>query len=83
VDVGAIEFIHQRLRAAKGEGKAIVLVSAELPEVLALSDRVAVLYRGRFAALMPRADASIQVLGPFMTGTQAAPGASAGAEASP
>ncbi|HEY8166916.1 MAG TPA: ABC transporter ATP-binding protein, partial [Gemmatimonadaceae bacterium] len=44
VDVGAIEFIHERLRAARAAGKAILLVSAELNEVLALADRVAVMY---------------------------------------
>ena len=47
VDVGAIEFIHARLRDARDQGKAILLVSADLAEVLALSDRVAVMYGGR------------------------------------
>jgi simple sugar transport system ATP-binding protein len=77
VDVGAIEFIHAQLRAARDAGKAVVLVSADLAEILALSDRVAVMFRGRFATVLPRAEASAEVLGPFMTG--AADGA-AGAE---
>jgi simple sugar transport system ATP-binding protein len=68
VDVGAIEFIHAQLRAARGAGKAILLVSADLAEILALSDRVAVMYGGRFVAVLPRADASEEVLGPYMTG---------------
>jgi len=68
VDVGAIEFIHDQLRAARRAGKAILLVSAELHEILALSDRVAVMYRGRIVTEMPRADASEEVLGPWMTG---------------
>ena len=68
VDVGAIEFIHARLRQAAAEGKAILLVSADLAEVLALSDRVAVMYRGRIATVLPRAQASPDVLGPYMTG---------------
>jgi simple sugar transport system ATP-binding protein len=68
VDVGAVELIHDRLRRARDEGKAILLVSAELNEVLALADRVAVMYAGRFAVVMPRADASEDVLGPYMTG---------------
>ena len=68
VDVGAIEFIHERLRAARAEGKAILLVSADLHEVLALSDRVAVMYGGRFVALLPRSQASVEILGAHMTG---------------
>ncbi|MES3034707.1 MAG: ABC transporter ATP-binding protein [Gemmatimonadota bacterium] len=68
VDVGAIEFIHDQLRAARRAGKAILLVSAELHEILALSDRVAVMYGGRIVVEMPRADASEEVLGPWMTG---------------
>src|SRR6185312_6004034 len=68
VDVGAIEFIHAQLRAARDAGKAILLVSAELTEILALSDRVGVMYGGRLVAVMARADASIDVLGPLMTG---------------
>jgi simple sugar transport system ATP-binding protein len=68
VDVGAVELIHDRLRAARDAGKAVLLVSAELNEVLALADRVAVMYAGRFAAVLPRAGASEEVLGPYMTG---------------
>ena len=70
VDVGAIEFIHQQLLAARAQGKAILLVSAELNEVLALSDRVAVMYRGKLAVLMPAAEASEEVLGEYMIGTK-------------
>ena len=68
VDVGAIEFIHAQLRHARNAGKAILLVSADLAEILALSDRIAVMYEGTFAAVLPRAAASEQVLGPYMTG---------------
>ena len=68
VDVGAIEFIHGQLRAARAAGKAVLLVSAELNEILALADRVAVMYRGRFVAMVPRSEASAEVLGPYMTG---------------
>jgi general nucleoside transport system ATP-binding protein len=70
VDVGAIEFIHQQLLDARAQGKAILLVSAELNEVLALSDRVAVMYRGKFAVVMPAAEASEEVLGEYMIGTK-------------
>ncbi|HET9426227.1 MAG TPA: ABC transporter ATP-binding protein [Gemmatimonadaceae bacterium] len=68
VDVGAIEFIHAQLRAARDAGKAILLVSADLTEILALSDRIAVMYEGRFATTLPRSAASEEVLGPYMTG---------------
>jgi general nucleoside transport system ATP-binding protein len=70
VDVGAIEFIHERLRAARVANKAVLLVSAELNEVLALSDRVAVMYRGKFAIVMPAAEASEEALGEYMIGTR-------------
>ena len=70
VDVGAIEFIHERLRAARADNKAILLVSAELNEVLALADRVAVMYRGRFAVVMPVAEATEETLGEYMIGTR-------------
>ena len=68
VDVGAIEFIHAQLRAAREAGKAILLVSAELSEILALADRVAVMYGGRIVATLPRREASEERLGPLMTG---------------
>ena len=72
VDVGAIEFIHARLREARDQGKAVLLVSADLAEVLALADRVAVMYGGRIVALLPRSDASPETLGPYMTGAERA-----------
>ncbi|HEY4306150.1 MAG TPA: ABC transporter ATP-binding protein [Gemmatimonadaceae bacterium] len=68
VDVGAIEFIHARLREARNAGKAILLVSADLAEILALSDRIAVMYEGQFPLVVSRRDASEAVLGPYMTG---------------
>ncbi|HEY0997360.1 MAG TPA: ABC transporter ATP-binding protein [Gemmatimonadaceae bacterium] len=68
VDVGAIEFIHAQLRAARDAGKAVLLVSADLAEVLALSDRVAVMYGGRIVTVLPRGEATPDTLGPFMTG---------------
>jgi simple sugar transport system ATP-binding protein len=70
VDVGAIEFIHAQLRAARAAGKAILLVSAELKEVLALSDRVAVMYRGKLTRVIPASEATEESLGEYMTGTK-------------
>lgn len=72
VDVGAIEFIHERLRGAAAAGKALLLVSADLAEVLALADRVAVMYEGRVVALLVREEATVEVVGRHMTGVGAA-----------
>jgi ABC-type uncharacterized transport system ATPase subunit len=68
VDVGAIEFIHAELLKARDAGKAVLLVSAELKEVLTLSDRIAVMYGGGLVAMFSRNEASEEVIGPFMTG---------------
>jgi simple sugar transport system ATP-binding protein len=68
VDVGAIEFIHAELRKAREAGKGILLVSAELKEVLTLSDRIAVMYGGRIVATFSRSEASEEAIGPYMTG---------------
>jgi len=72
VDVGAIEFIHAQLRAARAAGKAVLLVSADLTEVLALSDRIGVMYGGRIVTTIAGAQASAEKLGPYMTGAAAA-----------
>ena len=71
VDVGAIEFIHAQLRAARAAGKAVLLVSADLTEVLALSDRIAVMYGGRIVTTVPGGSASAEQLGSYMTGAAA------------
>ncbi|HUS60700.1 MAG TPA: ATP-binding cassette domain-containing protein [Acidimicrobiales bacterium] len=68
LDVGSIEFIHAQLVAQRAEGKAILLISAELDEILALADRIAVLYWGRLAAILPRATATRERLGLLMAG---------------
>ncbi|MCC6316523.1 MAG: ABC transporter ATP-binding protein [Gemmatimonadaceae bacterium] len=68
VDVGAIEFIHEQLLAARDAGKAVLLVSADLVEVMALSDRIGVMYGGRLVVTLPRVAASAEVLGAWMTG---------------
>jgi simple sugar transport system ATP-binding protein len=68
VDVGAIEFIHDQLRRARADGKAILLISADLVEILALSDRIAVMYSGRMIVTLPARDATAETLGPYMTG---------------
>ena len=52
VDVGSIEFIHERLVEERNAGKAVLLISTELDEVLALADRIAVMYRGRIVGIV-------------------------------
>ncbi len=68
VDIGAIEFIHARLRALRDAGGAVLLVSSELDEILALSDRVLVMNGGRVAGELPIAQASEAALGRLMAG---------------
>ncbi len=69
VDIGAIEFIHGRLRAMRDAGGAVLLVSSELDEILALSDRVIVMNAGRVAGELPIDACSESALGRLMGGT--------------
>jgi simple sugar transport system ATP-binding protein len=69
LDVGAIEYIHRRLVAERDEGKAILLVSLELDEVMALSDRIAVMYEGKIMGIMDIKDATEEKLGLMMAGS--------------
>ena len=67
LDVGAIEFVHRRLVEQRDAGKAVLLVSLELEEILSLSDRILVLYEGRLVAEFPP-DVSEEEVGIAMTG---------------
>jgi simple sugar transport system ATP-binding protein len=67
VDVGAQEFIHKRIIAERDNGTPVVIVSTELDEVLALSDRIAVIYRGRIIGVLP-GGASRDEVGLMMAG---------------
>jgi ABC-type uncharacterized transport system ATPase subunit len=71
VDVGAIEFLHRRLVQERDRGTAVLLVSTELDEVVALADRVAVMYRGRIVGIVPPTT-SREVLGLMMAGVPTA-----------
>jgi general nucleoside transport system ATP-binding protein len=71
VDVGAIEMIHARLREARDEGKAVLLVSADLNEVFALADRIAVMYSGKIVAILNRDETNEETVGEYMTGASA------------
>jgi general nucleoside transport system ATP-binding protein len=68
VDIGAIEFIHGRLRAMRDAGGAVLLVSSELDEILALSDRVVVMNTGRIAGELPIEACNEAALGRLMGG---------------
>jgi len=67
LDVGAIEFVHRRLVEQRDAGKAVLLVSLELEEILSLSDRILVLYEGRIVAEFPP-EVSEEEVGIAMTG---------------
>jgi simple sugar transport system ATP-binding protein len=67
LDVGAIEFVHRRLVEARDRGKAVLLVSLELDEILSLSDRILVMYEGRIVAEYGP-DVTEEELGVAMTG---------------
>jgi simple sugar transport system ATP-binding protein len=68
VDVGSIEFIHNQIIRKRSEGCAVLVVSAELDEIMALSDRIAVMYRGRIVATLDAAQAKREELGLLMAG---------------
>jgi simple sugar transport system ATP-binding protein len=68
LDVGAIEFVGQRLRAAADRGIAVLLISSELEEIIALADRIVVIHAGRISGEMARADADIERIGLLMGG---------------
>jgi general nucleoside transport system ATP-binding protein len=69
VDVGAIEFIHQRIVRARDDGAGVLLVSFELDEILTLSDRILVMYEGRIVAEFQRGQVSESKLGLKMAGS--------------
>ena len=68
IDVGATEYIRQRIVDARMQGTAILLISADLDEVLALSDRIAVMYEGRFVTILSPQDATPDRIGMWMAG---------------
>ncbi len=70
VDVGSIEFIHEQLVAERDAGKAVILISTELDEVLALADRIAVMYRGQIVGIVGP-ETSREQLGKMMAGVTA------------
>src|SRR5205085_7840494 len=73
IDVGSIEFIHQRIIEQRDEGAAVLLVSAELDEIMALSDRIAVMYQGQIIETLPASVATREQLGLLMAGVKTEP----------
>ena len=74
VDICAIENIHGRLRAYRDAGHAVLLASAELSELMALADRLLVMFGGRVVAELPRAEATEENVGLAMAGIPATAG---------
>ncbi|HNV71607.1 MAG TPA: ATP-binding cassette domain-containing protein, partial [Candidatus Ozemobacteraceae bacterium] len=70
VDVGAAETIHQRLLGCRDAGSSVLLVSEDLTELFRLSDRIAVMYGGRFAGIVPPDPTNLDLIGQLMTGSR-------------
>ena len=72
LDVAAIETVHQYVRDAASKGVGVLLISEDLDEILALADRVAVIYEGAIVGEVSVADATIEEIGLLMAGGHAA-----------
>jgi simple sugar transport system ATP-binding protein len=70
LDVGSIEFIHRRIIEARDRGTAVLLISAELDEIMALSDRIAVMYKGAILDTLMASTATREKLGLLMAGVK-------------
>ena len=68
LDVGAIEYVHRFLVEQRDKGKAVLLISFELDEIMSLSDRISVIYGGKIAKTVNQGDADEQELGLLMAG---------------
>jgi simple sugar transport system ATP-binding protein len=79
LDVGAIEYIHKKLVAQRDEGKAVLLVSLELDEVMNVSDRILVMYEGEIVGEFDPRETDVEELGLYMAGAKRKTG-SKGAE---
>ncbi|WP_455582693.1 ABC transporter ATP-binding protein [Dysosmobacter sp.] len=70
LDVGAIEYIHKQIVAQRDEGKGVLLVSLELDEVMALSDRILVMYEGEIVGQLDPKTTTVEELGLYMAGAK-------------
>jgi general nucleoside transport system ATP-binding protein len=73
LDVGATEYVEGRLLEERSRGAAILYISTELDEIMALSDRIAVLYNGQIMGILEAAEATVETVGLLMAGTRASP----------
>ncbi len=72
LDIGAMEFVYEKLEDLKSAGKSILLISTELPEILRLSDRIAVLYKGEVMGVLEGESRDVQQIGRLMMGIKEA-----------
>ncbi|AMP19849.1 heme ABC transporter ATP-binding protein [endosymbiont 'TC1' of Trimyema compressum] len=70
LDIGATEYIHERILAERDRGCGVLLVSTELDEILSLSDRVAVMYEGKIMGILEKAEFDVTEIGMMMAGTK-------------
>jgi len=70
LDVGSIEYIHKRIIQMRDQGAAVLLVSAELDEIMSLADRIAVMYRGKIVAVVVTGEVTKEELGLLMAGSR-------------
>jgi simple sugar transport system ATP-binding protein len=84
LDLGAIDYVHKAILREKTEGKCILLISTELSEIFALSDRIAVIYKGTLQGIFPKAELTIEKIGLLMAGySTATPAMAAAGEQKP
>jgi simple sugar transport system ATP-binding protein len=74
LDIGATRFVHDRFLEMRGRQRGILLISEDLEELMALSDRIAVMFEGRIAGEMPTSEATVERLGLLMVGANAETG---------
>jgi simple sugar transport system ATP-binding protein len=70
LDIGATEFVHQQILAQRKQGAAILYISTELEEIMKLSDRIAVFFKGQIVGLLEACQADLETLGLLMAGSQ-------------
>lgn len=70
LDIGATEFIRNKLVEAKAEGAAVLLISEDLDEVMSTSDRIAVIYGGEIVGIVAATEAKIETIGAMMAGVE-------------
>jgi simple sugar transport system ATP-binding protein len=68
LDVGATEYVRNQLLQQRARGAAVLLISEDLDEILALADRIAVIYEGEIVGILPASDADVERLGLMMSG---------------